>query len=258
MNFTVLQTPCLVDGEWRDLTAIEGVAKTDGRTFTKINIDGTNYTAPDECFYKMMFPYASALMNFMEDDLLDGICTYNSRQGTAIQCGNRWWLSSLYQNKEATFYTLNSAFDQFATAMTNVIRSTSSIELVKGEARSEEVYVEVRYVWLVLPLSLLFLTCFFLATTILKTSKEKGQVLKTSAIATLLYGLPDNMQDKLTRTTSSKVGTPRARAKVLVIPRNGFGSSGLRDTDGRVVGRSLAEWGWVGVRETGTGGLIRS
>ncbi|KAF1952530.1 hypothetical protein CC80DRAFT_479340 [Byssothecium circinans] len=103
--------------------------------------------------------------------------------------------------------------EKLATAITNVMRSNPTVDRVIGDAFSMEAYVLVRWEWLILPLSLLLLSLLFLVATMKKTSKEG--VWKTSAIATLLYGLPDDMQKKITATANE--GTPRAKAKELKV-----------------------------------------
>jgi hypothetical protein len=110
--------------------------------------------------------------------------------------------------------------ERWATAMTNVIRSATSNEMLSGQAFNRETYVEVRYEWLTLPIGLLILSFIFLAATIFKSAHEVEQVgvFKNSAILTLLYGLPDAVRGKLTR--SSSTGTPRAKAKGLKVKRD--------------------------------------
>ncbi|KAJ4394984.1 hypothetical protein N0V91_011131 [Didymella pomorum] len=107
--------------------------------------------------------------------------------------------------------------ERLATAMSNVVRSSASNTMISGQAYSKENYVSVRWEWLTLPLGLLFTALIFLAATIAKSSVERDRVgvLKTSAYATLLYGLPDEMQNKITR--SSSTGTPRSKAKELKV-----------------------------------------
>jgi hypothetical protein len=110
--------------------------------------------------------------------------------------------------------------ERLATAMTNVVRSAASKEMLNGEAFSRENYVRVRWVWLTLPLGLLGMSFIFLTATIFKSAMEKEQVgvLKNSAILTLLYGVSDEIRGKLTR--SSSTGTPRAKAKELKVKLN--------------------------------------
>jgi hypothetical protein len=111
--------------------------------------------------------------------------------------------------------------ERLAVAMTNVMRSSASKELARGDAFSRENYVKVRWEWLTLPLGLLFISLIFLGATVAKSAVERDRVgvWKTSAYATLLYGLPDEMQRKITR--SSSTGTPRAKAKELKVKLQG-------------------------------------
>ncbi|KAF3038388.1 hypothetical protein E8E11_002506 [Didymella keratinophila] len=113
---------------------------------------------------------------------------------------------------------LNSHLGRLAQAMTNVMRSdVSNNEMLNGTAYKMETYVEVRWQWLTLPLGVLFTALVFLAATITKSAMERDRVdiWKTSAYATLLFGLPDEVQKKITR--SSSAGTPRTKAKELKV-----------------------------------------
>jgi hypothetical protein len=106
--------------------------------------------------------------------------------------------------------------ERLATAMTNVIRSdVTSRDMIPGEAYSHENYVSVRWEWLALPLGLLLSSLVFLAATVVQSAIEGDRVgvWKTSAIATLLYGLPDDVQKKI--NSSVEDGTPRTKAKEL-------------------------------------------
>lgn len=123
------------------------------------------------------------------------------------------WIRELDFNAWLAPNNITSHMERLATAMTNVVRSSPNTDMLAGSAFSMETYVAVRWEWLTLPLGLLLLSLVFLAATIFKSSLEKDQVgiLKNSAILTLLYGLPDEMKGKLTRSMST--GTPRAKAK---------------------------------------------
>ncbi|KAI1775735.1 hypothetical protein F4818DRAFT_414800 [Hypoxylon cercidicola] len=204
MNFTAIQTPCLVDDEWYDLSDISDVPKTEGRSFTEINIDGTNYTAPNECTYKMMFPYVIALSTFMGTDLLNGVCTYNPRQGRALYCGQTWWLSSLYQNKEASFDTLSKAFDQFTTAITNKFRTTGSSlyntsahETVDGLVNELTVCTMFQWEWLLMPTLLVAASAAVLIAMIIQNLRDHAQpVWKSSLLPLLYYGFGHKRLDQ--------------------------------------------------------------
>lgn len=109
--------------------------------------------------------------------------------------------------------------ERLAIAMTNALRSSplSPSQMSEGTAYHRENFVSVRWIWLALPLSLLLLSFIFLFSTIVLSSRERDDVgiWKTSAIATLLHGLPDELQRKI--KTSTIEGTPRTKAKELKV-----------------------------------------
>ncbi|KAF2830654.1 hypothetical protein CC86DRAFT_463914 [Ophiobolus disseminans] len=120
--------------------------------------------------------------------------------------------------------------ERLADSVTNVVRSSSSSEMVLGKAWDNEVYVNVRWAWMSLPLGLLVFSFVFLLATVIKSATEKDQVSirKNSAIATLLYGFPDHYQKRLAKSNSK--GTPRTKAKELKVrlsPTRGWRASGL-------------------------------
>ncbi|KAJ4293706.1 hypothetical protein N0V90_008990 [Kalmusia sp. IMI 367209] len=124
---------------------------------------------------------------------------------------------------------ITAHLDNLATDFTNIVRSgKDSIEMVQGPAFDLVSVVEVRWEWLSLPLGLLLLTFIFLVATIIRSSMEQDVgVWKTSAIATLLYGLPDDVRKRVTSVKDN--GTPRANAKhtkVKWLPGTGWRLSG--------------------------------
>ena len=124
---------------------------------------------------------------------------------------------------------LTRHMERLAQAITNVMRSTVNNEMTSGEAYNKENFVSVRWEWLTLPIGLLCISFIFLAATVAKSAVERDRVgvYKTSAYATLLYGLPDEMQEKITR--SGSISTPRSKAKELKVklqPNQGWRISG--------------------------------
>ncbi|KAF2748282.1 hypothetical protein M011DRAFT_400847 [Sporormia fimetaria CBS 119925] len=112
-------------------------------------------------------------------------------------------------------YTIGGHMERLATALTDAMRSSRSKNYVNGTAFDVEIYVSVQFYWLILPLGLLALSLIFLLSTMIRSSHERDRVgiWKNSAIAALIYGLPDEMQRKITSSVAK--GTPRARAKGL-------------------------------------------
>ncbi|USP81740.1 hypothetical protein yc1106_09014 [Curvularia clavata] len=122
--------------------------------------------------------------------------------------------------------------ERIAQAMTNVMRSdTNSNELIAGTAFARETYVAVHWGWMTFPLLMLLMSIVFLAATMYKTSSNSHNEIgmwKTSAMPTLLYGLPkktqmDIMSDTATRGVSDK-GSSKVRIRLL--PKQGWRVSG--------------------------------
>ncbi|KAJ4299700.1 hypothetical protein N0V90_004946 [Kalmusia sp. IMI 367209] len=169
-----------------------------------------------------VFPSAFTLIN--STDQKDAMLRYKQYNEINPYIRNVTYNPFMMQN-------ISTHLENMASAFTNLMRSASlDTEMVPGDAFDQENIVQVRWWWLSLPLSLLICTGIFLLATVIRSSKEQDHVgvWKTSAIATLLYGLPDDMSKKM--TSEKAHGTPRAKAKevkVKWIPKRGWRFSGL-------------------------------
>jgi len=128
---------------------------------------------------------------------------------------------------------VTSHMQRMARTLTNVMRSDmNSNELVVGDARVLETFVAVHWPWLIFPLIMLLLSIIFLVATMLKTSSvDHGDVgmWKTSAMPTLMYGLPQDMQkDVISSSTRSGRGPDKGSRKVRIklLPKQGWRVSG--------------------------------
>ncbi|USP81787.1 hypothetical protein yc1106_09061 [Curvularia clavata] len=189
--------------------------------------------------FDRIFPAFTTLTNYSETPVL------RWRTGSFTQARTKY----LDYNPWLPPNNISRHMERMTEALTNVVRSSTSKEMVFGQAFDNEVYVEVKWGWLSLPLCLLLVSCLFLVSTVIKSAAEKGQVSirKNSAIATLLYGLPDHYQKRLAKSNSE--GTPRARAKELKVrlsATRGWRSSGMLFTPSTPKGPSnLPPPGWI-------------
>jgi hypothetical protein len=123
-------------------------------------------------------------------------------------------------------------FERLATAVTNAIRSTSySNEFLAGDAFIDETYVVVRWAWLSFPLAMLVLSMVFLIATIVKTSRGTHAavgVWKTSAMPTLMYGLPQDTRHNLgtVSTWRNQNSDGTSKIKLRLSPEQGWRVSG--------------------------------
>lgn len=118
--------------------------------------------------------------------------------------------------------------EEFATAMTNNVRSHKSSEYFSGRAYTQTTFIAVHWEWLIFPLALLFLSLAFLIATMLKTSKgmsEGLEVWKTSAMPTLVYSLPRDVQRDLKESSEGENGGTK-KVKIRLSPGQGWKVSG--------------------------------
>ncbi|KAL6170336.1 hypothetical protein ACJQWK_03320 [Exserohilum turcicum] len=118
--------------------------------------------------------------------------------------------------------------ERLAQTMTNVIRSSSSMEMLHGEAFSQEKFFSIHWAWLTFPLLLLLLTLVFLVSTIIKTSKDTSTGMwKNSAMPTLIYSLPTEARSKLDPSSTSNGSFESSKkVRIKLMPNIGWRLSG--------------------------------
>lgn len=177
---------------------------------------------------------AAARTTFAYDDYFPSTYTQGNDSDIAwlrykaARTNNIPFLRNISYNPFLAPNNVTNHMEKLAKALTNMMRSTNENEWVYGDVFSEVIFVHVRWAWLTLPLVLLVFTFFFLAGTVIKSylAKEDVGAWKTSAIATLIYGLPDDMQKAIVAQAPDDFPrTPRAQArkmKVNMLPKTGW------------------------------------
>lgn len=133
--------------------------------------------------------------------------------------------------------------------MTNAMRSNiESITTVPGLAYNKKQFVLVRWEWLTFPLALLVLILGFLIATVIRTSRD-GQddmgVWKTSAMPTLIYSLPQDVQQNLKGPDTSSGNMKKV--KIRLLPSKGWRVSCHTMTSPTIAQRSNHQLppGWI-------------
>ncbi|KAL0930142.1 uncharacterized protein CTRU02_214962 [Colletotrichum truncatum] len=198
-NYTAIREPCLLDnGTWYTEKNMSRAQQVPGRTWANITLsDGSNATVPNACLYKMGGQFASAMSYFMSYTLFTGECRYDNMQSGRINCGESWWLSPLWIQKNATFGTVETAINDFATAVTNKLRSTGSgpDAFLKDAHALGVVYESSMCIyfdkqWIAFPVLLTFICCAILVWILLKNYHEPEQpVWKGSVLPLMFFGL---------------------------------------------------------------------
>lgn len=213
-NWTALKDPCVIDGiEYSGKTNnFSDVPRVATRNFTNVHSNGSYYHAPEECVYTLSNQYVMGMYDWMTQTLFEGNCVWpdNSYLVDLAEpdCSNQFWLSPLWNTRNASFASISSAMDDFAAAVTNKFRSDgttnwynqdgAATDLALGTVYETTVCVYVNWEWLLMPIVLTALSTLLLGTMIIKSLREGDQQpWKTSVLPLLFYGpdhpLPDDM-----------------------------------------------------------------
>ncbi|KLO84805.1 uncharacterized protein LW93_5087 [Fusarium fujikuroi] len=196
-NRVGVQTPCLIDGKEYKLANFSQT-KDPSDSETIVPIDGTNYTVPHQCVYRLTFRYRQALRRFIEKTLFNTVCLANVVGGAKDQldCGDQWWLPPLYNS---TFEGLDDSFDLFTTAITNNFRkqgikairdgSLEDNDKATGQATEMAICTVFDWRWVLLPAGLMAITILLLIVAVVQGFTNPGMpVWKTSILPLLFYG----------------------------------------------------------------------
>ncbi|KAK3681723.1 hypothetical protein B0T22DRAFT_300281 [Podospora appendiculata] len=232
-NLTAVQSPCIVDdsGTWYTHSNMSSAPQMPGRTWTNITLDGKNATVPNACLYKLQANYASAMQNFMSKSVFTDNCHMIDEQMSdsfEIECDKSWWFSSLFRQKNASFQTISSAMDDFATVITNKFRTAGSGPddfmshgTVQGAVVETTACVHFDWRWLALPLGLVAMSAALLAWMIVRSSfvDSRQPVWKGSVLPLLFYGML--FRDSASDPVALHVFQPH----VDTLPRSGLSES---------------------------------
>ena len=84
---------------------------------------------------------------------------------------------------------LNRFMDPFAARLSDWLRMQSTEMPATGRAYRMEVHVAVNWLWLILPVTLVLLSCILLLITIISSKQQHTQIWKSNSLATLFHGL---------------------------------------------------------------------
>ena len=193
VNQTGVQTPCLLEGEEYQLTNLSQYRGSSAAGTSNVVINGTNHTIPNECLYKIELNYARALEQFMGSSFFNGQCRTTAYALGDLDCIDQWWLIPLYNT---SFSSVDLAFNQFTTAMTNNFRVKGLKGLfirerdeVVGEVIGTTVCTVFNWRWVLLPVVLVVITMLLLVIAVAQSFINPTMpVWKTSILPLLFHG----------------------------------------------------------------------
>ncbi|KAK3380998.1 hypothetical protein B0H63DRAFT_474725 [Podospora didyma] len=206
-NHTAVRSPCILDesGTWYTKANMSSAPRSASRTWSKPgDVAGTNDSLPNACLYKLEAIYARAMSQFMRSNLFEGTCSYDTRQGENLWCNDKWWLSPLYNKRNASFESLSAAVDDFATAVTNKLRTMGfgpDAERVgedmrgtgfvaKGIVNQTSICTYFEWRWLLLPCALVAASAVLLVAIFARNARDDYEpVWKSNILPLLFFGL---------------------------------------------------------------------
>lgn len=225
-NYTAIRSPCILEdginfntsnltsslaeaGTWYTPANMSKAPHVEGRTWANITLQdedtGKDYntSVPNACLYKMDAIYAQAMESFMSNTLFSGSCYYDDMQAGHLSCYDSWWLTPLWGDKDSTFDSLNTAIDDFATAVTNKLRATGNgPDVMQGDNFTKSNVLGLVYEnstctyfdwrWVFFPAVLVLLCALLLSWTLVKNYRDPDQpVWKGSVLPLIFLGLHD-------------------------------------------------------------------
>lgn len=98
-------------------------------------------------------------------------------------------------------------FERIATSLTAQMRRNADTSwAVLGDALSVQTFVEARWIWAILPITLLLLTIIFVVSTITASVSRGVPAWKSSSLAILLHGLDEQSCQALTACYGEQCG----------------------------------------------------
>ena len=166
-------------------------------------------------------------------DVFPSFTTSNDDQAQPMMRWKTWqrgspWIHDLEYNPWMAPNNVTLHMERLATAMTNVIRSAPSRNILPGQAFFEETFVSVQWEWLAFPFMLLILSLIFLVSTMVKTSQDGAiGMWKTSAMPILIQSLPPDVQKDMLSVGSAEQAPETKRVRIRLLPERVWRVSGL-------------------------------
>ena len=111
---------------------------------------------------------------------------------------------------------LSEIVDDVARSMSAFIQNNHATSAVTGFQSHVETYIEVRWLWLILPITTIFLAFLFLALTMYVSSRHTTNPWKSSILPVIFHGLHDTHTRPEIRTEKHLSGMQRVAKDVKV------------------------------------------
>ncbi|KAF4924821.1 hypothetical protein CGCVW01_v003933 [Colletotrichum viniferum] len=196
--------PCFISGRAYNLSTIknatEGLPGYDLTPWTTAN--GTSIEVPIRCLGTISYSAYNSIQTFI-DERITGSCNVsgigNPPSLAAVDCGDKWWLDSMFNGGEASFDSVADAIKRMDTSVSNFIRVNGlgwdgrPGARITGSSSKPAICVQAYWAWLLYPGVVLVLTTMLFIKTSLQSNLagRRRPVWKSNVLPMVFYGVKD-------------------------------------------------------------------
>ncbi|KAG8163810.1 hypothetical protein KVR01_005728 [Diaporthe batatas] len=156
-SYKIIRDPCFLDGQRYTTKNLSQVARSPGRNFTSLLVNGESVELPLECTYGVKDAFVSAIYLYLHA-IFQTSCKAASwgPGGKWINCFERWWYPPLFNEGNATLASVSDTFEKLSLAITARMRATgmnangTEPGRAVGTVTRSAVCIQVSWPWLTL------------------------------------------------------------------------------------------------------------
>lgn len=205
-DLTIVKSPCAIGDTVYTASNFSLVPNvTTQRMFRDLTFEGKTVSVPSDCYYTMSPNYAVAIAQYFDSTLLNGKCSLITSFESILGCGNPFWLTSMYKQKNLTFVSLQQSLADVAAAATTFFRSDGwgplnitefyderrgprpSRREIAGQPQQLTVCIKLRWQWLLYTSILCAITIGLLLWSLVSTRMHRDRPVWKSSLLPLLY-----------------------------------------------------------------------
>ncbi|KAK2757415.1 hypothetical protein CKAH01_05672 [Colletotrichum kahawae] len=183
-----------------DAFSQKGSSMNDNWLSWRLNGNMTN--VPVECSRMVGSETYGSIQRFIDKNI-QGSCNMSGSDVEldqlfkTVDCGDKWWLDSIFKGGNASLETISDAFDGMASAITNIMRTEgfdgrrNPNSFVNGLTSQSAVCIKAYWSWLIYPGSLLVLTAALFMTVYITSILDRRErpVWKSSVLPLIFYDI---------------------------------------------------------------------
>ena len=192
---SLVSTPLSADGTWVALPIpYWGAYDTPNMLPTSNDASPSSYAVlPPDCTFALSLATYWGLQGFLRGNLTGSVTAVTGNTIPATAPGSSAVMEQFFQGGNLTFESINNTFRKLADSLTTELRTNGATggfsEPARGANLIHTTCIRVRWFWFAYPLILTIMVGAFLCAVIVKSSRYKQKIWKTSIYPAFFHGL---------------------------------------------------------------------